>query len=53
MIEEGYRGVAVKKDLWINLLKFDINYLTVSHPLDFYYIVNVDKTVGEVTLNNF
>ena len=42
-----------KKDLWINLLKFDINYLIVSHPLDFYYIVNVDKTVGEVTLNNF
>lgn len=42
-----------KKDLWINLLKFNINYLTVSHPLDFYYIVNVDKTVGGVTLNNF
>lgn len=53
MIEEDYISVAVKKDLWINLLKFDINYLTVSHPLDFYYIVNVDKTVGGVTLNNF
>ena len=53
MIEYGYISVAVKKDLWKNLLKFDINYLTVSHPLDFYYIVNVDKTVGELTLNNF
>ena len=53
MIEYGYISVAVEKDLWINLLKFDINYLTVSHQLDFYYIVNVDKTVGEVTLNNF
>lgn len=52
-LEYDYISVAVKKDLWENLLKFDINYLTVSHPLDFYYIVNVDKTVGEVTLNNF
>ena len=53
MIEEDYISVAVKKDLWENLLKFNINYFTISNPLDFYYIVNVNKTVGEVTLNNF
>lgn len=54
-LEYGYISVAVKKDLWDNLLKFNINYLTVNNPLPLkhFYMVNVDKTVGEVVLNNF
>lgn len=52
-LKHGLACVAFNKDLWDNLLKLDNNYLTVVSSFDYFYILSVNKTIGEVTLDKF